>query len=50
MVELEAVVLNDTKQLVKGVLKSHLENGAVIDLLGGRIAWEDRCQWAPSVA
>ncbi|KAK5332208.1 hypothetical protein LTR98_011652 [Exophiala xenobiotica] len=46
VVELEAVVLDDTKQLVKGVLLSYLETGAVIDLLADRIPWKDRCRRA----
>ncbi|KIW24819.1 uncharacterized protein PV07_10509 [Cladophialophora immunda] len=46
VVKLEGIVLDDTLQLVKGILVGYLENGAVVDLLGGGVPWRDRCRWA----
>ena len=46
VVNLEGIVLDDTKQLVKGILVGYLEKGAVVDLLGGDVPWRDRCRWA----
>jgi serine/threonine protein kinase len=46
VVKLEGIVLDDTKQLVKGILVGDLENGSVVELLGGDVPWRDRCRWA----
>ncbi|KAK5553965.1 hypothetical protein LTR46_008072 [Exophiala xenobiotica] len=49
VVQLEAIVLDDEEQFVKGLLISYAEKGAVVDLLydhRGAIPWEDRCRWA----
>jgi len=49
VIQLEAIVLDDSSQLVKGLLISYAERGAVVDLLydhRGAIPWEDRCRWA----
>ncbi|ETI27379.1 hypothetical protein G647_09569 [Cladophialophora carrionii CBS 160.54] len=49
VIKLEAVVFDDTGSLVKGLLISYADKGAIVDLLydhRGSIAWEDRCRWA----
>jgi serine/threonine protein kinase len=49
VIKLEAVVFDDTESLVKGLLISYADKGAIVDLLydhRGAIAWEDRCRWA----
>ncbi|EHY58876.1 hypothetical protein HRR83_001865 [Exophiala dermatitidis] len=49
VIQLEAIVLDDARQVVKGLLISFAEKGAVVDLLydhRGSIPWEDRCRWA----
>ncbi|EXJ57976.1 serine/threonine protein kinase [Cladophialophora yegresii CBS 114405] len=49
VIKLEAVVFDDTETLVKGLLISYADKGAIVDLLydhRGSIAWEDRCRWA----
>ena len=49
VIRLEAIVLDDTSQLVKGLLISYAEKGAVVDLLydfKGRIPLDERLQWA----
>ncbi|KAJ9609366.1 hypothetical protein H2200_005693 [Cladophialophora chaetospira] len=49
VIKLEAIVLDDTESLVKGLLISYADKGAIVDLLydhRGSIAWEDRCRWA----
>ncbi|KIX02194.1 uncharacterized protein Z518_08133 [Rhinocladiella mackenziei CBS 650.93] len=49
VIQLEAIVLDDTQQSVRGLLISYAEKGAIVDLLydhRGSIPWEDRCRWA----
>jgi serine/threonine protein kinase len=49
VIRLEAIVVDDTRQLVKGLLISFAERGALVDLLydcKGQLAWEDRVRWA----
>lgn len=49
VIRLEAIVVDDSRQLVKGLLISYAEKGALVDLLydqKGQIAWEDRVRWA----
>lgn len=49
VIQLEAIVLDDTRQSVKGLLIGFAEKGAIVDLLydhRGSIPWEDRCRWA----
>ncbi|EXJ90219.1 serine/threonine protein kinase [Capronia coronata CBS 617.96] len=49
VIQLEAIVFDDTRQFVKGLLISFAERGAIVDLLydqRGSIPWEDRCRWA----
>ncbi|ETN42675.1 uncharacterized protein HMPREF1541_01832 [Cyphellophora europaea CBS 101466] len=49
VIRLEAIVVDDTHQLVKGLLISYAEQGAIVDLLydyKGKITWEDRLRWA----
>ena len=49
VVKLEAIILDDHRQVVKGLLISYAERGAVVDLLydnRGRIPWHDRELWA----
>jgi serine/threonine protein kinase len=49
VIKLEAIVLDETEFLVKGLLISYADQGAIVDLLydhRGSIAWEDRCRWA----
>lgn len=49
VIQLEAIVLDDTRQFVKGLLIGFAEKGAIVDLLydhRGSIPWVDRCKWA----
>jgi Protein tyrosine and serine/threonine kinase len=49
VIRLEAIVVDDSRQLVKGLLISYAERGALVDLPydhKGQIAWEDRVRWA----
>ncbi|EXJ53530.1 STE/STE20 protein kinase [Cladophialophora psammophila CBS 110553] len=49
VIKLEAIVLDDTESVVKGLLIGYAERGAIVDLLydhRGAIAWEDRSRWA----
>lgn len=49
VIKLEAIILDDYKQVVKGLLISYAEKGAVVDLLydnKGRIPWHERELWA----
>ncbi|KAI1619131.1 hypothetical protein EDD36DRAFT_52199 [Exophiala viscosa] len=49
VIQLEALVLDDKRQSVRGLLISFAEKGAVVDLLydhRGSIPWEDRSRWA----
>lgn len=49
VIQLEAIVLDDTETLVKGLLIGFAEKGAIVDLLydhRGAIPWQDRCRWA----
>ncbi|KAK6383625.1 hypothetical protein LTS17_002917 [Exophiala oligosperma] len=53
VIRLEAVVVDDEEQFVKGLLISYAEKGAIVDLLydhRGAIPWEDRCRWAEQAA
>lgn len=49
VIKLEAIVLDDTGQTVRGLLLSHASQGAIVDLLyenKGRIPWDHRELWA----
>ena len=49
VIRLEAIVVDDSRQLVKGLLISYAERGALVDLLydcKGQISWDDRARWA----
>jgi serine/threonine protein kinase len=49
VIRLEAIVVDDSRQVVKGLLISYAERGALVDLLydhKGQIPWEDRVRWA----
>jgi serine/threonine protein kinase len=49
VIRLEAIIVDDTHQLVKGLLIGYAEQGAIVDLLydyKGRIPWENRLRWA----
>lgn len=49
VIKLEAIVLDDTESVVKGLLISYADQGAIVDLLydhRGSISWADRCRWA----
>lgn len=49
VIQLEGIVVDDTHQLVKGLLISYAEQGAIVDLLydyKGKIEWADRLRWA----
>ena len=49
VIQLEAIVLDDSGELVKGLLIGFAERGAVVDLLydhKGEIPWDDRVRWA----
>lgn len=49
IIRLEGIVVDDAKRVVKGLLISYAEQGAVVDLLydhKGQIPWEHRERWA----
>ncbi|RVX67288.1 hypothetical protein B0A52_09326 [Exophiala mesophila] len=49
VIHLEAIILDDERQVVKGLLITYAERGAIVDLLydhKGNISWDDRCRWA----
>jgi serine/threonine protein kinase len=49
VIKLEAIVLDDSGQTVKGLLISYAERGALVDLLydrKGELPWSDRMRWA----
>ena len=49
VIQLEAIVVDETRQLVKGLLIEYAEQGAIVDLLydhRGKITWEERLRWA----
>lgn len=49
VIKLEAIILDDTRQVVKGLLISYAERGAIVDILydnRGRIPWSQRELWA----
>lgn len=49
VIALEAIVVDDMRETVKGLLISYAERGAIVDLLydhRGSTPWEDRCRWA----
>lgn len=49
VIHLEAIILDDDRQVVKGLLITYADKGAIVDLLydhKGNISWEDRCRWA----
>ncbi len=49
VIKLEAIVFDDSRQIVKGLLISYAERGALVDLLydsKGDIPWADRIRWA----
>jgi serine/threonine protein kinase len=49
VIQLEAIVVDDQRETVKGLLISFAEQGALVDLLydrKGEISWDDRVRWA----
>jgi serine/threonine protein kinase len=49
VIQLEAIVVDDQRETVKGLLISFAEQGALVDLLydhKGEILWDDRVRWA----
>lgn len=49
VIKLEAIILDDTRQVVKGLLITYAERGAIVDILydnRGRIPWSQRELWA----
>ena len=49
VIQLEAIVLDDTRKTVRGLLIAYAEHGAVVDLLydsAGQLPLFDRLQWA----
>jgi serine/threonine protein kinase len=50
VIKLEAIVMDDSRQTVKGLLISYAERGALVDILydhqKGEIPWTDRMRWA----
>ena len=49
VIQLEAIVVDDQQETVKGLLIGFAEQGALVDLLydhKGEISWEDRIRWA----
>jgi len=49
VIKLEAIVLDDTRHVVKGLLISFAEQGAVVDILydqKGQVPWAHRERWA----
>ena len=53
VIQLEAVVVDDKREKVKGLLISYAEKGALVDLLFDhkeRLPWRDRLQWAQQAA
>ncbi|KEF59730.1 serine/threonine protein kinase [Exophiala aquamarina CBS 119918] len=49
VIALEAIIVDDMRETVKGLLISYAERGAIVDLLydnRGSTPWEDRCRWA----
>jgi serine/threonine protein kinase len=49
VIKLEAIVVDDSREMVKGLLISYAERGALVDLLydlKGKIPWSDRMRWA----
>jgi serine/threonine protein kinase len=49
VIQLEAIVVDDQRETVKGLLISFAEQGALVDLLydhKGEISWEHRIRWA----
>jgi len=49
VIQLEAIVVDDQRETVKGLLIGFAEQGALVDLLydhKGEISWEDRIRWA----
>ena len=49
VIKLEAIVVDDSRLTVKGLLISYAQRGALVDLLydhKGKIPWSDRLRWA----
>ena len=49
VIALEAIIVDDARETVKGLLISYAARGAIVDLLydnRGSTPWEDRCRWA----
>ena len=49
VIQLEAIVVDDSRETVKGLLISFAEQGALVDLLydhKDEISWDDRLRWA----
>lgn len=49
VIKLEAIILDDTRQVVKGLLIGYAERGAIVDILydnKGHIPWTQRETWA----
>lgn len=52
VIQLEAIVVDDTHHLVKGLLISYAEQGAIVDLLydhKGKIPLQERLRWARDI-
>lgn len=52
VIQVEGIVVDDQRKVVKGLLISYAEQGALVDLLyeqSGKIPWERREQWAEQI-
>ncbi|KAH1283779.1 hypothetical protein KXX30_001471 [Aspergillus fumigatus] len=52
VIQVEGIVVNDSRDVVKGLLISYAEQGALVDILyeqRGTISWERRARWARQI-
>ncbi|RHZ43898.1 protein kinase family protein [Aspergillus thermomutatus] len=52
VIQVEGIVVNDRRDVVKGLLISYAEQGALVDILyeqRGTISWERRARWARQI-
>ncbi|RJE20300.1 Protein kinase domain-containing protein [Aspergillus sclerotialis] len=52
VIQVEGIVVDDRREVVKGLLISYAEQGALVDILyeqSGKIPWERREQWAEQI-
>jgi serine/threonine protein kinase len=52
VIQVEGIVVNDRQDVVKGLLISYAEQGALVDILyeqRGTISWERRARWARQI-